>query len=115
MTNLLFTHQQLKLESLQLVWLDDHDKERTTIISILQKLRKAYDYTRYFYSSVECRQYIEENTITTLLICSATLAELLLSKIHHLTHIHLVYIYSTDSEDVKRSFQELSVKYLKVS
>jgi hypothetical protein len=114
-TNLLFTHKQLKLESLQLVWLDYGLEEQTTTSKLLQKLRKTYDYTHYFSLLEECSRYIEENTITTLLVYSATLAELLLSQVHYFTHIHLVYIYSTLSEREKNRSQELLSKFSKVS
>jgi hypothetical protein len=114
-TDLLFTHKQLKLESHQLVWLDDNNEEQAKIISLLQKLRKTFDYTYYSISPVQCSEYIEKNTITTqLVVCSTKLAELLLSRVHNFTHIDLVYIYFTPSESEKNRLQELSVKYSKV-
>lgn len=115
-TDLLFTHEQLKLESLQLVWLDDHDNDKqATIINTFPELRKVFYSINYFTSAMQCREYIENNTINTLLVSSAILADAVLSQVHDFTHIESAYIYSKTFENEKHSFQELSIKYKKVS
>lgn len=111
--DLLFTSEQLKLESLQLVWLSND--EQTMILNPFPKLWKVFHSINYFTSVIECNEYIEKNTIMTLLVCSMAFVESILSQIHNFIHIKVIYIFAEPSETEKSIFENLSIKYKKVS
>ncbi|CAF1463704.1 unnamed protein product [Adineta ricciae] len=113
-TELLFTHDQVKLESLQLIWLNHQIKEPITNIGVQQNLSEIINDIHYFSSWDECHQHIEKNILTTLLVCSDIFDESVYSEVHHFRHIHSIYMYSTSGEDKQVYFQELLVKYSKI-
>ncbi|CAF0824845.1 unnamed protein product [Didymodactylos carnosus] len=110
----LFDRARVNLESYQLLWLDANVHNDDDHKITLESLRKIVDYAKLFDNVEECRQFLEnaqDCAITTFLVVSDDLAEILLSKVHHLKNVSTVYIYGYNT---KLSPQQWACNYSKI-
>ncbi|CAF2019803.1 unnamed protein product [Rotaria magnacalcarata] len=108
-----FNHENVNLESLELVWLTP-ELDRNTII--LEVLRNIIHYTKFFDSIEECIHFIELNKVTTtFLVCDGSLGEKLVSQIYDMKNIYAIYIYSQHEKYHQEWLEKYSEKFIELT
>jgi hypothetical protein len=101
------------LETYSLVWLDASVDSSEQKLTIQHKLRSSINYLKTFNNENQCENYIlsTSDDDRILLIISGQLGKGLVSHIHHLRQISIIYVYCVD----RKKHESWSIQYSKVN
>jgi hypothetical protein len=84
------------LEIFSLIWLDNTLQKSPKIISIQKQFRTIINYLKTYENENDCEEYIKQLSKNeyVIFIVNDQLGEKIIPKIHNLTQIFSIYIYS---------------------